>query len=344
MSGTSLDGLDLCLARFEYVNNTWKYEILASKTVIYSEQLYGALSQAAYIQANLLVQLDYSYGKWIGSQAKQFISKCGTSPDVIASHGHTVFHNPKNGYSLQIGKGAAIAAITGIPCISDFRSTDICLGGQGAPLVPIGDKLLFSEFDFCLNLGGIANISYNESKNNERVAFDICPCNMALNYMANKIEKPFDKNGEIGKTGKVIPELLEQLNLLKYYQLTAPKSLSREWFESEFLPIIENGNYYINDVIRTIYEHIAIQISISTQSIKGSDMLLTGGGTHNKLLVKLIREKVSYNVVVPEQDIVDYKEALVFAFLGVLYLTRQVGALASVTGAERDSIIGGMYL
>lgn len=342
MSGTSLDGLDLCLAQFEQVKGNWKYQILASQTISYSSQLRDELLHSPEITAQALVRLDYSYGLWVGEQVNRFIAKNRITPDLIASHGHTVFHDPQQGYTLQIGKGSAIAATTGICCVSDFRSTDICLGGQGAPLVPIGDELLFSDFDICLNLGGIANISYKNIEN-KRVAYDICPCNMVLNYLSNKFDKPFDKDGEIGKSGIIIPELLDKFNKLSYYSLPLPKSLAREWFEEYFLPIVKSSDKPINNILRTTYEHISYQIAKASNVFNNKNLLLTGGGAHNTFLIQLIRSKSSCNVVVPEQNTIDFKEALVFAFLGVLYIAKQEGALASATGAKRNSIAGCMY-
>lgn len=344
MSGTSLDGLDLCLAKFVQKQPTWEYQILASKTINYDKQTLDKLRNAHLLKAEELVKFHYDYGSWIGGHAKKLIDEINVVPNIIASHGHTVFHNPQNGYTLQIGKGSAISAITGIPCISDFRSTDICLGGQGAPLVPIGDELLFGNYDLCLNLGGIANISYKNKNNSKRTAYDICPCNMVLNFLSNKLGKTYDKNGEMGKTGTTIPKLLDATNNIEYYNLPSPKSLSREWFEQNFIPLINNEEYKIESLLRTTYEHISAQIASVAKTTKGENMLITGGGAHNKFLVELIRDKTSCNVFVPEQNIVDFKEALVFALLGVLHVTRQTSVLASATGAKHNSIGGCMYL
>lgn len=341
MSGTSLDGLDICFAEFSH-QKAWIYRIICAETITYPDELAHALRVAHTLSAEQLVELHYSYGQWLGKQCQKFIAKNGIKPQLIASHGHTVFHNPKRGYTLQIGKGAAIAAITGIPCIADFRSTDICLGGQGAPLVPIGDRLLFGNYQLCLNLGGIANISFDSTDGN-RTAFDICPCNMALNYLANKAGKPYDLNGQMGREGSINPELLRALNELDYYRQPSPKSLGREWFQAKAEPLIEKHITELNHSIRTIYEHIAIQISEVTSSFSDSRMLLTGGGAHNKFLVELIDEKTSCKLVVPDSNTIDYKEALIFAFLGILRTIKQNGALASATGASRDSITGACY-
>jgi len=341
MSGTSLDGLDICLCSFSYTENKWKYSIEKVSTVNYQEDIRNKLSSAFNISGRELTKLDYDYGKWIGVQIKKFLKNSSPKVDFIASHGHTIYHKPSEGYTLQIGKGSAIAAETGIPCISDFRSSDVCRNGQGAPLVPIGDKLLFSEYDFCLNLGGFSNISYEKS--NKRLAFDIGPCNIVINGLSRKLGLSYDKDGEIGKKGEVNISLLEELNSFDFYKIIGPKSLGREWIEEIFVPTIERYNIKTEDKIRTVYEHIAVQISNVTNHIKGKNMIVTGGGAHNSFLIHLLQNKSNLSIVIPDNQTVDYKESLIFAFLGVLYMIKQPGALSTVTGASEDSISGCLY-
>ncbi|BDX39609.1 anhydro-N-acetylmuramic acid kinase [Tenuifilaceae bacterium CYCD] len=343
MSGTSLDGLDICLCKFICeTNHNWKYSIVKADTRPYPTQIKEQLENAPNLNGEQLTHLDYQYGHWIGKTVSAFLQNAKERPQFIASHGHTIFHNPQHGYTLQIGKGSAIAAQTTIPCISDFRSSDVCKGGQGAPLVPIGDKLLFSEYDICLNLGGIANLSYDNNQN-QRIAYDISPCNMLLNCLAGMVGKEFDKDGEIGKLGDIDSDLLTKMNLLDYYSLENPKSLGREWFEGNILKLINASKCSTESKLRTSYEHIAAQITNVTNKVKGNTLLITGGGAKNSFLIDLIINKSTKKVIIPDALTIDFKEALVFAFLGVLYKEKLNGALASVTGAKTDSIGGCLY-
>lgn len=343
MSGTSLDGLDICYCTFEKNGNEWEYAIEQAETIRYNDTIAKKLNEAPTYNAEQITELDYTYGKFIGNEVRKFINKHKLSVDFIASHGHTIFHNPAKGYTLQIGKGSAIAAETGCACISDFRAGDVSRGGQGAPLVPIGDKLLFHQYDICLNLGGIANISY-DNQNGTRLAYDIGPCNMLLNHLANKAGHEYDAEGGLGRKGAVIPEMLRALEQLPYYQLPPPKSIGREWFAGNIMPILEefSGSPLANQ-LRTAYEHIATRISSDCNKLGKNSLLATGGGAKNQFLMDLIREKTKPAVSIPDNKTVDFKEALIFAFLGVLYLRGEAGALASVTGASSDSITGCLY-
>jgi anhydro-N-acetylmuramic acid kinase len=268
----------------------------------------------------------------------------GPRPDFIASHGHTVFHQPGIGLTTQIGNGAVIAARTGIPTVCDFRTKDVALGGQGAPLVPIGDELLFGDFDACLNLGGISNISYRIG--NKRVAYDISPCNMALNALANRAGQPYDQDGQLAKEGVIIPELLQKLNNLAYYHQNPPKSLGKEWYDEVFSPVLASflSNHSVADLSRTVVEHIAVQI-IANVPKAARTMLVTGGGAHHTFLIQQIQhQRDTLKVIVPDDLIVDYKEALIFAFLGLLRLEGENNCLRSVTGAKKDCCGGCVYL
>lgn len=341
MSGTSLDGLDICLCNFHTFNNNWAYKIIKATTVEYDSIIKNNLSSAFQSSGNELTMLDYNYGRWIGIQVKSFLKEEVAKVDFIASHGHTIFHKPIEGYTLQIGKGSAIAVESGLPCICDFRSTDVCRNGQGAPLVPVGDKLLFSEYDICLNLGGFANLSY-EFKGS-RLAFDIGPCNIILNSIVKELGIPFDKDGDFGKKGIVNENLLCKLNALDFYKKNSPKSLGREWVEDVLQPIISEFNLSTEDKLRTLYEHISIQITSATNKLSGKRILATGGGAYNSLLIHLLRSKSNQSIIIPDRDTIDFKEALIFAFLGVLYIKGKQNALASVTGAKTDSISGCLY-
>lgn len=339
MSGTSLDGLDLAAVEFQLQNNSWSFEIIEAETIPYTKEWLEKLQSAPAFSGEQLTQLHSEYGKYTGLKIKEFIKSINFNPDIIASHGHTIFHQPEKHFTLQIGNGAEIAAQTEITTITDFRITDVALGGQGAPLVPIGDKYLFSDFDYCLNLGGFANVSFEQD--HQRIAYDICPANLVLNYFAEKNGFVFDKNGMLGKQGEINTELLEKLNQLPYYAQIPPKSLGREWVEKSFFPVLDTFEISDLDKMRTIYEHIAIQIS-KISSNKGK-LLITGGGAFNSFLIECIKRRSTLQVMLPDAKIIDFKEALIFAFLGVLRIQNKTNCLASVTGALKDSSCGVIF-
>lgn len=339
MSGTSLDGLDIVFCRFN--TNTWSFKILKCQTIDYSEVWQDKLSSAPTLHGYELTLLDKEFGRYIGHCVEDFLDGIDEQIDLIASHGHTVFHQPNKGLTLQIGDGQEIAIITGIKTICDFRSLDVSLGGEGAPLVPIGDQLLFSEYDYCINIGGFANLSFK--KNQERIAYDICPANIMLNAMANKMGHSFDRNGALGLLGSANSKLLEELNNIEYYKKTYPKSLGKEWLDTVFLPILNKYELSVYDQLKTIYEHIATQISKTIATQKETKTLVTGGGAYNKLLIHLIKHKTQSEIIIPEKEIIEYKEAIIFALLGVLRQKNEVNCLASVTGATRDSSTGVVF-
>ncbi|HYG53342.1 MAG TPA: anhydro-N-acetylmuramic acid kinase [Flavobacteriales bacterium] len=337
MSGTSVDGLDVAYCRFGEKNS---YTIVASKTYKYPDSLKNRLKNNMTLSTPDLLELDAELGYYFGYTVNKFLKEYRLpKPQAIASHGHTVYHNPGKSYTLQIGKGSHIAAVTGLTVVCDFRSTDVALGGQGAPLVPVGDQFLFAQYDYCLNLGGIANISVKQ--NNKRIAWDIGPCNLPVNVLMYTAGKEFDRNGETGKKGRLIPALLHALNRLPYYKKRAPKSLGREWIEKEIMPHLR-AHKNVSNVLRTYYEHIAIQISAAIKT-KGATVLVTGGGAHNKFLMQLIHQKTNAAIIAPQPEIIDFKEALIFAYLGYLRLHNKVNSLSSVTGAKKDSVGGAIY-
>lgn len=345
MSGTSLDGLDIAYCIFSY-ETKWNFTIKAAKTFPYTEQWKTRLQNLHNEDALSLAKAHTEFGHLTGKLCKLFMLETGLCPEFIASHGHTIFHQPENGFTLQIGDGAAIAAKTGLPVTCNFRTLDVAMGGQGAPLVPIGDRILFSDYDFCLNLGGIANISFE--KDSQRIAYDICPFNQVFNHYAAKLGHAFDKDGEIARKGNICLELLDKLNNLPYYELSPPKSLGKEWVDAVFLPLADSFNLSIPDTLRTMAIHFAHQIDKALQSgetiHRKAKLLVTGGGAHNGFITKLLRETTNAKIIVPEPLIIDYKEALLFAFLGVLRMEKQSNCLQSVTGATKDNIGGCIYL
>jgi len=340
MSGTSLDGVDLALCRFELKRGRWSFDIEKSETVPYSFVQKKKLTGLMTASAETLAYENTGFGTLLGGLAKTFLAKHRLQADFVSSHGHTIFHQPHRKFTLQIGEGAALSAACRLPVVCDFRTADVALGGQGAPLVPIGDRLLFNEYDCCLNLGGIANISFERS--GERIAFDVCPVNMVLNLLAGEKGKRYDNGGSMAGKGKVNTKLLQKLNAVPFYRKPFPKSLGREEIEKYFFRIMKNDKSSVEDKLHTFCEHIAKQISAVTNKRKGR-MLITGGGAYNDFLVDRIRLHTNLEIVVPERIIIEFKEALIFAFLGVLRWRNEVNCLRSVTGASRDSCGGAIY-
>jgi len=339
MSGTSLDGLDLCLVEFEKKENIWGYNVISGKTVSYNTEMRNKLSQAETFSAIDLLLFHNEFGSFLGKEAKQFYNKLNIKPEFIASHGHTIFHQPQHSLTLQIGSGASIAAKTEIITVCDFRVLDVALGGQGAPLVPIGDELLFSQYDYCLNLGGFANISTKLL--GKRLAYDICPVNIVLNHYTRKIGKEFDEGGYIARQSVVNDDLLRDLNELAFYSKQAPKSLGKEWVLKEILPLIDSYNLTIPEILRTFCEHVAIQMSRCVKP--NQSVLITGGGAYNGFLISLFKKHSKAQIVIPDDNTIQFKEAIIFAFLGLLRMRGEVNCLKSVTGASRDCVGGSVF-
>jgi anhydro-N-acetylmuramic acid kinase len=339
MSGTSLDGLDLAAVEFIYSAGRWEFAIVAAETIAYTSEWEERLKSSPALPGEQLMELHSSYGRYSGQEIKKFLQKHALSPALIASHGHTIFHQPEKGFTFQLGNGASIAAETGIATVADFRTGDVALGGQGAPLVPVGDKLLFSDYESCLNLGGFANISFDQ--HGKRVAFDICPANFILNDLAQKSGWPYDAGGELGRSGNVNRELLEKLNQLSFYRQSPPKSLGREWMDHYLMPLMAADEIPLNDQLRTAYEHIAIQISNASPG--HGKMLVTGGGAFNTFLIERLKNYLKCEITIPHAEIIQFKEALVFAFLGLLRFLGEINCYASVTGARRESSAGVIY-
>ena len=339
MSGTSLDGLDLCFTRFRYEAGRWSYQILQTASHSYPEALKQQLATAQLMTAEAYALLHSDLGLYLGQQVKQFVDKYGLKPDLVASHGQTIFHQPHLRFTAQIGSGAGIAAESGIDTVCDFRTTDVALYGQGAPLVPIGDRHLFGDYDYCLNLGGFSNISSEQE--GRRVAYDISPVNYVLNHYTRGIGQEYDKDGALARSGHCHTDLLQALNSLAFYTQTGPKSLGREWVEQEIIPLIDSYGLSIEDRLATFCEHVAQQIG---RHIRGGRVLSTGGGALNVYLMErmaVAAPQCSYQI--PDRQTIDFKEALIFAFLGALYEFGQPNCLSSVTGARYDCIGGAKY-
>jgi anhydro-N-acetylmuramic acid kinase len=342
MSGTSLDGVDLAHIHFNIKNEQWHFKILESETIAYSEDWVNQLKEAVDFSKEKLKVLNQEYTQLLSKIIVEFVEKHKLQNlDAVCSHGHTILHQPQNGFTLQIGNLPQIATLTKQMVVCDFRVQDVQLGGQGAPLVPIGDRILFSEYDYCMNLGGFSNVSFEE--NDKRIAFDISPVNTVLNFYANQLGLKYDDKGKISSTGTINEELLKNLNQLDFYQLQHPKSLGFEFVKETVLPLIENYKLSIEDKLRTFTEHIAFQTALALPTKKGQ-LLITGGGAYNDFLIARIQYYLpEMKIIIPEKEILEFKEALIFALLGVLKLRNEINVLCSVTGAEKDHCSGVIY-
>jgi anhydro-N-acetylmuramic acid kinase len=362
MSGSSLDGLDIACVDFHsigiYPTEKWTFNIVHAETMSYSSDWIKKLSTATELDARSYLLLHTSYGHYLGQCVNHFIAKYNLELDdisLVASHGHTVFHEPWNGMTGQIGDGASICAETCLLVVNDLRSMDVAYGGQGAPIVPIGEKYLFNEYRLLLNIGGIANITDQKYQ----IAFDICPANRILNKLVEKyFNKNYDENGDYSSKGEINEILLNKLNQLDYYKKFYPKSLSNSFGLDIIYSLLEKENLNINNILRTYIEHIIQQILNSIQMIIDKEkqeqtsyinckMLITGGGAHNKFLLQSLKTKLKdkFNIEIeyPDAKVIDFKEALIMAFIGLLRIQNKSNVLASVTGAKVDTIGGAVW-
>jgi len=347
MSGTSLDGIDLAQIEFSIssektktVSSQWKYNILNTETIPYTEVWKRKLQDGISFSEIQLQVLNREYTQYLSEVIGAFIQKYSINKiDAVCSHGHTILHQPYNGITLQIGNLPVLSQLIKQKVVCDFRVEDVTLGGQGAPLVPIGDELLFNEYDYCLNLGGFANCSYNE--NGVRLAYDISPVNIVLNRYAEMLGFDYDDKGKIASSGNLNLKVEKQLNNLNYYKKLPPKSLGLEWVQDNIYPIWDDSGMISQDILRTFTEHVAKQIAF--QFKKGSSVLITGGGAFNDFLISRINSHKEITITIPSKKIIEYKEALVFGLLGVLRLRNEVNCLASVTGAKKDHSSGFIY-
>ena len=337
MSGTSLDGLDIAYCSFNKTDENWAFNLIHAESVSYPENLLNLLKKAVSLSGLELSLLDIQLGKFFGMKVKEFISKHKIVVDFVASHGHTVFHQPQNRLTLQIGSGYEMHRILQIPIIYDFRSKDVSLGGQGAPLVPIGDQQLFNEYLACVNLGGISNISYESA--GDRIAFDICPVNMVLNYLADKAGQAYDKDGEMASKGEIHHELFEKLIELERQKENSFPSLGYEWVSENVFPLLETTGLSVTDLLATVTSYICESLSSVLNPLGSGKILLTGGGTHNRFLISQLNNKLkdSIRLEIPDPDIINFKEAIIFGFLGVLRIRNEVNCLSSVTRSEKDN-------
>lgn len=350
MSGSSLDGLDIVFAALQETAGKWSYQIINAACPEYSPEWQKKLKDSIHLRAVEYQLLHSEYGAFLGEKINEFMQEYNLQHKVslVSSHGHTTFHFPEKKMTHQLGDGAAIASATMLPVVTDLRSIDIAFGGQGAPIVPMGEKLLFNDFHFFLNLGGIANIAIHQE--DTVVAFDVCPANRILNMLAEEKGLPYDDGGRLSKKGNINELLSEKLNSLEYYAQAYPKSLANDFGTDVIFPIIQSNNISVEDKLRTFTEHICQQIKNSLAPFKGIEkqkLFITGGGAFNTFLVKSIEQALSdinFEIYIPEPEVVKYKEALIMALLGALRWREQYTVLASVTGALRNSIGGALWL
>jgi len=339
MSGTSCDGLDLAFCKFEGSRATVEF----FTTATYPDALRERLLRVMQMGAAELLLFENEFTAFSAKAVSAAMDESGLKPDFIGAHGHTVFHRPESNFTFQMLNGGMLSGLTGLPVVCDFRRQDVALGGQGAPLVPIGDRLLFSDFDACINLGGVANVSFMKSE--KPSAFDICPANLILNELAHRMGMPFDRNGTVAASGRVIPELIDRLSKLEYYALPPPKSIGREWFETVFYANFPEGKAEVRDLLATATTHIADIIAGTLNSLDpGSKVLATGGGAFNGYLMQLLREKSHCEMPPADPLLIEAKEALIFALLGRLRLRGENNVLHEITGAERQVSAGAVYL
>ncbi len=347
MSGTSLDGLDLAYCHIWRQHDRWEFKILESKSISYDTETFDTLKNSIYLPADELLIFHNTYGTWLGEQTNKFIEEHHLEVDFISSHGHTTHHQPAKGLTFQIGSGQHLANACGHKVVCDFRTNDVALGGQGAPLVPIGDHLLFGSYDFCLNLGGISNISFE--RDGKRLAYDIGLANMILNHITQKVDLNYDADGQLARKGTLNKEMLAQLNGLEFYSLPFPKSIGFEWFVNKVVPIVDNTEDSMENLLHTSVHHICEQVALQVQqqaNKKDNTLLVTGGGALNGFLIETLQRKLgeTAKVETPTKTLIEYKEALVFALMGVLRLEQEINCLSAVTGAKRDSSSGVVFL
>ena len=342
MSGSSLDGLDLAWCCFERDSpeNLFRWKLQETDCLPFPTELQQKLSRCREMTALELAETEQEFVAFCATGIRKMCLQTGRRPLAIASHGHTVFHNPNAGYTLQIGNGGLLHGLCGIPVVSDFRTVDVGLGGQGAPLVPGAETGLFPDYDACLNLGGICNVSF---PGKDTTGFDIGPCNQLLNYVSSLKGKTYDDGGRMAESGVLLPELMQNLNILEFYRIAPPKSLSNEMVASIWIPLLLPYQEEPENVLHTLCLHIAGRIAGALPT--GGKMLVSGGGLFNRFLMEEITKACGKNwqVQAAGEKLAGSKEALCFAWLGLKRILGEVNVPASVTGANSDSVSGALY-
>lgn len=351
MSGSSLDGVDLAGCSFYWEEGKLRWRIEVAETIPFSDVWHDRLAALAEQTGEVVAQTHVYFGRYLAELINAFLEQHRWyAPDLIASHGHTVYHNPDSRFTFQIGDGGTLAALTGIDVASDFRMHDVALDGEGAPLAPLADKWLFPDYDIALNIGGIANMSY--SGGTQYRAGDVTAANQVLNSLSFFLGEPFDNNGHLAASGQIIPGLLDRLNALAFFDKPFPKSLSNREVQQQFLPLFVPHTIMAQDALRTAVEHIVVQVDAAAKALSGGGpqsgntirALVTGGGARNGFLIQRLRDVCDWiQWEVPDVKIVDFKEALLMALLGLWRLEGRTAGMQSVTGAKRDYVAGALY-
>ncbi|XP_064473646.1 anhydro-N-acetylmuramic acid kinase-like [Ornithodoros turicata] len=359
MSGSSLDGLDIIYTRFSLTSSDcWEYNIQHCTCYNYSPTWIDKLKHATSTSALEYQLLNTEYGRYIGEYVLRFIreNRLDGKVHLIACHGHTVFHLPSQLTTSTLGDGATVAAVTGLPVVSDLRSMDVALGGQGSPIALTAERKLFgNEYQFFLNIGGMACLTYAGKNYSDSFAVDVCPANQLLNLLANREGRAFDRSGEMAKSGKVSTRLLKDLDDFDYYKKSFPKSLGVDFGPEILYPLIQAHDLSTADALQTFTEHICNQVAevirLVERTVKdglpqSSKMLVTGGGARNLFLVDRLTERLKefrITVVVPNDELVKFKEALVTSVIGVQRLRGEENFIGEVSGASRSSIGGAFW-
>lgn len=354
MSGSSLDGLDIALCRFEQDDLSGKlsFDLVDTAAIPFDENMMSRLGVGATMDVRSLKKLEVDLSRYIAESVNQFLEAGAHTADYISCHGHTIWHVPEDGYTVQIGQGAIISELTGTPCICDLRSNDMAVGGQGAPVAPIVEQILFPEFDFYINLGGIANVSFHSDQ--EVISWDSVPCNQILNHYASQKGLPYDDGGSLAESGKVDKGLKEAWMSLPYFGRSYPKSMDNTWVKNHFLAGASSFDVSIEDALATMVDVCVSQIQGDIKDHVGDTggqhlrkCLITGGGAHNTYLVSQLSEVLTHDdieVIKPKDEIVDYKEAILMALMGFLRIEGISNTISSVTGARTNTIGGAVYV
>ena len=355
MSGSSLDGADLAWCTFQFAEDDpaklVSWTLHRGVTIPYDEGWQQRLRNAPALSGRGLWLLHTELGLHYGHMLRTFVDELPEKVDFIASHGHTVFHYPDQHTTTQIGDGAAIAAVLNMPVIDQFRTQDMALGGQGAPLAPLADRYFFPEYFACLNLGGISNISIKTDRG--YVAFDVGGANQVLDAMMQEIGKDYDENGQLARTGQLIPALKQAADALSFHAQQPPKSLGNDWVRERLLPLFKDQQYALEDRLHTYCHHVAGQIAASLHQVAKNEnieltdqqqLLVAGGGGFNGFLCECIAaviQPVQLEIAAP--DIIAFKEAALMALAGALRWQQQPNVIPSVTGASRAAVGGAIH-
>jgi anhydro-N-acetylmuramic acid kinase len=344
MSGSSLDGLDLAICSF---TDQSIFTIHNSTTIELPLDLRTKLKNFSTLNAFQIADLDAYFALFSAHSIRDFTNNWIGGISLVVSHGHTLYHNPANAVSWQIGNGGIIAAVTGIDTLCDLRVQDVALGGQGAPLAALVDLNLFKDYTGLLNLGGIANITINQS--NTVYSWDISPCNQVFNHLAQKEGKEFDKGGSIARSGKILMELIHKWQENTYFSQMPPKSMDNTWVKENYIKEIDKIDQPVKILMASFAEFVAIQLSKDLKSLdlNPGKILVTGGGAFNAHFISRLKVHLSplnWVVEVAEESLINYKEAMLMAYMGHRYINKKTNTISTATGAEKDLISGALYL